>query len=104
MAYHFSNSLIFSYSCVLILILSIIIIIYFYLGDVNGCLCISEFDTEPGGFKSYPKVKDTNAHFEFQDEVLVHKAEIELRKSQIKDLTFQVRITYLLITFLVFFV
>ena len=61
-----------------------------FTGDANGCLCMSEFDTEPGGFSSVGKVRDSTTNFEFQDEILVHRAEVEFKKTHIKELSFQV--------------
>ena len=55
-----------------------------FLGDCNGCLCMSEFETEPGGAKTVQRVRDTSTAFEFEDEVLVHKADIEQKKTKIR--------------------
>ena len=55
-----------------------------FTGDVNGCLCMSEFETEPGGAKTVIKARDSGAAFEFEDEVLVHRADIEQKKAKIR--------------------
>ena len=54
------------------------------VGDVNGCLCISEFKTEPGGGKRVLKAHDNGVAFRFEDEVLVHRADVEKTKSEIR--------------------
>ena len=54
------------------------------VGDVNGCLCISEFKTEPGGGKRALKAHDNGVAFRFEDEVLVHRADVEKTKSEIR--------------------
>lgn len=58
-----------------------------FTGDVNGCLCISEFETEPGGAKTVMKVRDSGAAFEFEDEVLVHRAGITQKKAEIREMS-----------------
>jgi hypothetical protein len=62
----------------------ILIISHVIVGDVNGCVCISEFSTEPGGGKRAPKTHDNGVAFQFEDEVLVHRANVEKTKAEIR--------------------
>lgn len=39
---------------------------------------------EPGGTKTPPRQRDQASAFEFEDEVLVHKAVIEQKKTEIR--------------------
>lgn len=55
-----------------------------FTGDINGCLCMSEYEIEPGGTKTAPKIRDSGAAFEFEDEVLIHKADIEMKRTKIR--------------------
>jgi cilia- and flagella-associated protein 57 len=57
-----------------------------FTGDVNGCLFMSEYEVEPGGARSLMKTRDNGAAFEFEDEVLVHRADIEQKKTEIRYL------------------
>ena len=54
------------------------------IGDVNGCLCISEVSIEPGGGKRAPRTHDNGVAFRFEDEVLVHRADVEKIKAEIR--------------------
>jgi WD40 repeat protein len=56
-------------------------------GDSNGCICLSEFET--AGF-SKATAKEGLVSFEFVDEVLIHRADLEARKGQIHALTMKV--------------
>ena len=47
-------------------------------------MCISEFSTEPGGGKRAPKTHDNGVAFRFEDEVLVHRADVEKTKAEIR--------------------
>jgi hypothetical protein len=56
-------------------------------GDSNGCICISEFETIGIAKQA---VKEGLVSFEFIDEVLIHRADLEGRKGQIHALTLKV--------------
>ena len=65
--------------------------LYIFSGDQNGCLCISEYETEPGGTKTVPKIRDSGAAFEFEDEVLIHKADVEQKKTMIRYFSYRMK-------------
>lgn len=56
-------------------------------GDSNGCICLSEFET--AAFNK-ATVKEGMVSFEFVDEVLIHRSDLEGRKGQIHALTLKV--------------
>lgn len=56
-------------------------------GDSNGCICLSEF--ESAAFQKQT-VKEGLVSFEFIDEVLIHRSDLEGRKGQIHTLTLKV--------------
>lgn len=62
-----------------------------YSGDVNGCICISEFENAAfvNGNKTV-KQRDGMVAFEFIEEVVIHKSDLESRKSRINQLTHNV--------------
>ena len=45
---------------------------------------MSDYEVEPGGARSLIKTRDNGAAFEFEDEVLVHRADIEQKKTEIR--------------------
>lgn len=45
---------------------------------------MSEYEVEPGGARTLMKTRDNGAAFEFEDEVLVHRADIEQKKTEIR--------------------
>jgi hypothetical protein len=47
-------------------------------------VCISEFSTEPEGGKRGSKMHDNGVAFRFEDEVLVHRADVEKTKAEIR--------------------
>jgi len=53
-------------------------------GDVNGIICISEFESAA---HSKQVMKEGIGSFEFIDEVLIHKSDLDYRKGQINLLT-----------------
>ena len=57
-------------------------------GDSNGCICISEYENNNIIIKN--TIKDSLISFEFIDEVLIHKSDLENRKNQINILTLKV--------------
>lgn len=56
-------------------------------GDSNGCICLSEFENV--AFQKQA-VKEGLVSFEFIDEVLIHRSDLEGRKGQIHALTLKV--------------
>ena len=56
-------------------------------GDANGCICISEFENAAFAKQA---VKEGLVSFEFIDEVLIHRSDLEGRKGQISALTSKV--------------
>lgn len=59
-----------------------------YSGDTNGCLVISEFEKSYGGAQN--KQRDGIISFEFIDEVLIHKTDLDAREGEITRLTLRV--------------
>ena len=45
---------------------------------------MSDYEVEPGGARSVMRTRDNGAAFEFEDEVLVHRADIEQKKTEIR--------------------
>jgi WD40 repeat protein len=60
---------------------------FVFSGDMHGCLCVSEFETDVLGAKSNLKQREGLISFDFVDEVVIHKANLESKKSAISDLT-----------------
>ena len=60
-----------------------------YTGDLNGNLCISQFDNSFAG-KQQKKGGDGIASFEFVDEVVIQKSDLDSRRKQINQMTLRV--------------
>lgn len=60
-----------------------------YTGDLNGNLCISEFDNSFSG-KQQKKGGEGLVSFEFVDEVVIQKSDLDARRQQIGQLTLRV--------------
>lgn len=59
-----------------------------YSGDASGCIIISEFENSAyAAAKSPAKQRDGIVAFEFVEEVVIHKSDLESRKAQITQLT-----------------
>lgn len=66
-----------------------------YSGDANGCIIISEFEAftnaagtaAAAGAKSPGKQREGLVAFDFVEEVVIHKTDLEARKAQIAQLT-----------------
>jgi hypothetical protein len=63
-----------------------------YSGDVNGCLCVSEFDNNifSTGGKQSQKLREGVASFEFVEEVVILKSNLENKRAFINQLTLRV--------------
>ncbi len=61
---------------------------YIFTGDSHGILCVSELDTQ--GAKSQGKQREGLVSFDFIDEVIITKSELEKKKKYINELTSRV--------------
>lgn len=63
-----------------------------YTGDANGCLLVSEFENSSFsvGKNQIGKIREGPMAFEFVEEVMIHKSNLESRRDQIRQLTHRV--------------
>ncbi len=65
---------------------------YVYTGDSSGCLIVSEHENASFSVdhSQSSKLREGPAAFQFVEEVLIHKADLESRKDQIRNLSLRV--------------
>eukprot|EP01038_Epipyxis_sp_PR26KG_P006512 gene6512-8950_t len=61
-----------------------------FSGDRNGCLLVSEFDPNSIHGKAQTKTREGIVSFEFGEEVIIQKSDLDVRKSQITKLSARV--------------